>query len=148
MSRDPQNLKPEELIELSDQVQLDLVEAQLRAAGIPTVRRPRRVALFVPTAHLRSAQRVLEGKGPLALPETIGLSQLHRMIVACSECDAGEVVDLLTDRLPEKCPGCGRLFDFSAARAIIDRYADIMRMMAEAEFEIEIEIPEEEESEE
>jgi hypothetical protein len=97
---------------------------------------------------LRSAQRVLEGKGPLALPETIGLSQLHRVIITCSECDEGRAVDLLTDRLPEKCAGCGRLFDLSPARAILDRYADIMRSMAEADFEIELEVPEEEEGEE
>lgn len=148
IARDPQNLKPTELIEASDQVQLDLIEAQLRAAGIPSVRRPRSIALFVATAHLHSAQRVLQGKGPLGLPETIGLSQLHRVIIACSECDAGEVVDLLTDKLPEKCPGCGRVLDLTAARPILDRYADIMRTMAEADFEIELQVPEEEEGEE
>ena len=148
IARDPENLKPTELIEASDQVQLDLIEAQLRAAGIPSVRRPRSIALFVPASHLHSAQRVLQGKGPLALPETIGLSQLHRVVIACSECDAGDVVDLLTDKLPETCPGCGRLLDLTAARPIIDRYADIMRAMAEADFEIELEVPEEEVGEE
>jgi len=147
ITRDPENLKPAELIEGSDQVQLDLIEAQLRAAGIPSVRRPRSIALFVPTAHLHSAQRVLEGKPPMAAPESLGLSQLHRVIIACSECDAGEVVDLLTDKLPEKCPGCGRVFDLTAARPILDRYADIMRTMAEADFEIELEVPEQEEGE-
>jgi len=147
IARDPQNLKPTELLEASDQVQLDLVEAQLRAASIPSVRRPRSIALFVPASHVASAQRVLQGKGPLALPETIGLSQLHRVVIACSECDAGDVVDLLTDKLPDKCPGCGRLLDLTAARPILDRYADIMRTMVEADFEIELEIPEEEEGE-
>ncbi len=141
LARDPQNLRPTELIEVSDQVQLDLMEAQLRAAGIPTVRRPRRVALFVPAAHLRSARRVLEGKTPMAVPETLGLSQLRRIVLTCSECDAGTTVDLVADRLPEKCAECGHHFDLTAARAVLDRYADIMRMMADADFEIEVEVP-------
>ena len=59
----------------------------------------------------------------------------------------GGVVDLLTDKLPDKCPGCGRILDLTAARPILDRYADIMRAMADADFEIELEIPEEEEEE-
>lgn len=147
-ARDPQNLKPTELIEVSDQVQLDLIEAQLRAAGIPSVRRPRRVALFVPAAHMRSAQRVLEGKAPMAAPESLGLSQLHRILLPCSECDADVTVDLLADKLPEKCPECAHVFDLTAARPILDRYADIMRTMAEADFEVELEVPEEEQGEE
>ena len=147
IARDPQNLKPTELIEGSDQVQLDLIEAQLRAAGIPSVRRPRHIALYVAASHLRSAQRVLEGKAPMGAPESLGLSQLHRIVLACSECDADEVVDLLTDKLPEKCPGCGRVLDLAAARPILDRYTDIMKAMAEADFEIDIEMPEETEDE-
>ena len=147
IARDPENLKPTELLEASDQVQLDLIEAQLRAAGIPSVRRPRSIALFVPAAHLRSAERVLQGKGPLALPETLGLSQLHRIVLACSECDAGATVDVLAEKLPEKCSACGHVFDLTAARPILDRYADIMKTMAEADFEIEVEMPEETESE-
>ena len=147
IARDPQNLKPTELIEVSDLVQLDLIEAQLRAAGIPSVRRPRRVALFVPAAHLPTAQRVLEGKPPMAAPEAVGLSQLHRIVLPCSECDADITVDLLAEKLPDKCPECAHVFDLTAARVILDRYADIMRTMAEADFEIELEVPEEEEGE-
>jgi len=147
IARDPENLKPTELLEASDQVQLDLIEAQLRAAGIPSVRRPRLIALFVPAAHLRSAQRVLEGKPAMAAPESLGLSQLHRIVLPCNECDADVTVDLLADRLPEKCPECAHVFDLTAARIILDRYADIMRTMAEADFEIELEVPEEEEGE-
>jgi uncharacterized Zn finger protein len=83
----------------------------------------------------------MEGKPAMAPPETIGLSELHRIVVACEECDAGGTVDLLEERVPEKCPECGHVFDLTAARPVLDRYAELMRTMAEADFEIEVELP-------
>jgi hypothetical protein len=137
----PEGMRPVEVAEAENLVELDLMEAQLRAAGIPTARRPRRVALFVVEANREAAQRVLSGKSPQALPETFGLSELHRIRLVCEECEQAMTVDLLTERVPEQCQ-CGRYFDLSAARPILDRYADLMRVMADAEFEIEIVVPE------
>jgi hypothetical protein len=134
-------MRPVEAYAADSTVEVDLVEAQLRAAGIPTARRPRRVALFVRAADLASAQQVLQGRPPGALPETFGLSELHRIRLVCAECEKGTSVDLLNDRLPDRCP-CGRYFDLSEARLALDRYTDLMRTMADADFDIEIEVPE------
>jgi hypothetical protein len=138
-------MPPAELCEVGDQVQADLIEALLRAAGIPFVRRPRRLALFVPESHLAAARRAITGKPAMAPPETLGLSELHRIVLVCEECDEGTSVDLLTEKPPEKCPSCDHLFDLSAARPALDRYAELMRTMAEADFEIMVEVPAEEE---
>jgi hypothetical protein len=120
---------------------LDLMEAQLRAAGIPTARRPRRVALFVAEANREVARSVLAGKGVGALPETFGLSELHRIRLVCEQCERAVTVDLLRERVPATC-ACGRQFDLSAARLVLDRYTEVMRAMAEADFEIEVVVPE------
>ncbi len=133
-------LRPAELCQAEDMVQLDLIEAQLRATGIPTVRRPRGVALFVPASRLEEAQTALAGQGISAPLETVGLSELHRLRLTCSECDKITVVDLLEERLPAAC-SCGHVFDLSQARPMLDRYTDIVRTMAEADFEIELELP-------
>jgi len=130
--------RPAELCEVDDQVQADLMEAQLRAAGIPVVRRPRRVALFVPAARLAAAQRVLAGQSPAGVPETLGLSELHRIRLVCESCEKATIVDLLGEQVPAAC-SCGHYFDLTAVRPVLDRYADIVRTMADAEFEIELE---------
>ena len=136
--------RPVELIEVEDQVRLDMVETQLRAAHIPTIRRPRRVALFVPAAQLKSARYVLEGKTPGGVPEALELSSLHRIWLECEECDDGVLVDLLKDRLPDRCE-CGHYYNLSEARSVLERYADVMRAMANADFEIYVQMPEDEE---
>jgi hypothetical protein len=140
---DPDAIRPAELCELSDQVQLDLVEALLRGAGIPSARRPRSVALFVPNAHLDRAKQVMEG-GPQAAPKaaegTVGLSELHRIRLICEECEKETTVDLLTDGLPETC-ACGHRFDLSTVFVVLERYGEVMRMMDKADFEIEVELP-------
>jgi hypothetical protein len=142
---DSDGTRPVELCEIGDLVRLDMVEAQLRAAEIPTVRRPRTVALFVPASHAKSAQRVLEGKSAMAIPDSTGLSGLHRVWISCEECDAGVLIDLLTEKVPEQCAECGRYYDLTAVRPVLDRYADVMRTMADADFEIYVELPEAEE---
>ena len=137
---DADAMRPAELCELTDMVALDLLEAQLRAAGIPTARRPRRLALFVPTSHLESARRVMEGRPVGPMPETAALSELHRIRLVCEECDKETRVDLLEERVPEVC-SCGHRFDLGSARAVLDRYAEVMRSLADADFDIEVEIP-------
>jgi hypothetical protein len=137
---DPDAIRPAELCELSDQVQLDLVEALLRGAGIPSARRPRSVALFVPTAHLENAQRVMAGGTVAPAPETVGLSELHRIRLLCDECEKETTVDLLTEALPETC-ACGHRFDLSDVSVVLERYGEVMRMMEKADFEIEVELP-------
>jgi hypothetical protein len=137
----PEEIKPAELCEVDSQVQADLIEAQLRAAAIPFVRRPRGLAVFVPGSHLAAARRAMEGKPAMAPPETLGLSELHRIVLVCEECDNEFSIDLLEEKPPEKCPSCGHQFDLTAARPVLDRYADLMRTMAEADFEIEVEVP-------
>lgn len=135
--------RPAELAEFDDMVQLELIESQLRTVGIPTVRRPRAVALLVPEALLGRARQVMAGEGiaaPAAEGDTLGLSELHRVKLVCSECDREISVDLLKERVPASCE-CGHLFDLGAATAVLDRYADVMRMMAQADFEIELEPP-------
>ena len=147
ISRNVEAMRPAELVELTDQVQLGLIEAQLRGAGIPFVRRPRSVALFVPHAFVDRAQQVLSGEAavdPVAESETLSLSELHRLRLVCSECDKETSVDLLTERIPATCPQCGHYFDLSAARGVLDRYIDVVRTMADADFEIELERPREE----
>jgi len=138
--RNTEGMRPVEVYAADSAVEVDLVEAQLRAAGIPTARRPRRLTLFVPASHQASAQRVLEGKPPMALPETLGLSELHVIHLVCAECEEATSVDLLAERLPEQCR-CGRYFDLGQARPVVDRYTDIMQTMADADFEIEVEVP-------
>jgi hypothetical protein len=109
------------------------------------VRRPRTVALYVPAAYLDHARQVLEGgAGPAGAGGTLSLSELHRVRLVCSDCEHELTVDLLNERVPAACPSCGHLFDISAALPVLDRYADVMRMMANAEFEIELERPGEE----
>jgi len=137
----PEQMRPAEVAQTESMIELDLMESQLRAAGIPTARRPRRAALFVAEANLEAARRVLEGRaGMTALPETLGLSELHRIRLVCAECEQATSVDLLAERLPEQCR-CGRYFDLSEARGVLDRYTEIMRTMAEADFEVEVEVP-------
>lgn len=137
----PDQMRPVEVAQADSMIELDLMESQLRAAGIPTARRPRRAALFVAEANLEAARRVLDGKaGIAALPETFGLSELHRIRLVCAECEQATTVDLLADRLPDRCR-CGRYFDLGEARPVIERYAEIMRAMDEADFEIEVEAP-------
>ncbi len=140
--RTPEDMRPAEVVEAENMVEIDLIESQLRAAGIPSARRPRRVALFVAQANLDAARRVLQGKLTSALPETFGLSELHRIRLVCAECEKPTSVDLLVDRLPERCGQCSRYFDLSEARAVLDRYTDLMRTMADADYDIEIEVPE------
>ncbi len=137
----PEGMRPIEVAQAENLVELDLIEAQLRAAGIPTARRPRRVALFVAEANAEAAARVLKGEMKTGLPEAFGLSELHRIRLVCEECEQPTVVDLLTERIPDQCQ-CGRYFDLSAARSVLDRYTDLMHIMANADFEIEIVAPE------
>ncbi len=142
--RDVSAARPAELAEFDDMVQLELIESQLRAAGIPAVRRPRAVALLVPEALLDRARQVMAGEemeAPAAESDTLSLSELHRIRLVCSECDQELTVDLLRERLPTSCPQCGHLFDLGPAIAVLDRYGDVMRMMANADFEIELEPP-------
>ena len=136
--------RPAELAEFDDMVQLELVEAQLRAAGIPSVRRPRAVALLVPEAWRDRARQVMAGEEvatEVAEGETLSLSELHRIRLVCSECDRETSVDLVKDRVPTSCPECGHFFDLGPAVAVLDRYAEVMRMMSNADFEIEVEPP-------
>lgn len=139
---DPGAMRPTELCQVDDHVQLDLIEAQLRAAGIPSTRRARSAALFVPASRLEEAQRVLAGESPTPGPPsgTVGLSDLHRLRLVCARCEKVTSVDLLEERPPATC-ACGHVFDWGEAGPIIDRYMDIVRRMADAEFEIELELP-------
>ena len=142
--RDVTAARPAELAEFDDMVQLELIESQLRTLGIPSVRRPRAVALLVPEALLDRARQVLAGEEIAAEEEegdTLSLSELHRIRMVCSECDQEIAVDLLKERVPTTCDRCGHFFDLGPATAVLDRYADVMRMMANAEFEIELEPP-------
>jgi hypothetical protein len=136
-------MQPAELCQADNQVQLDLIETQLRAAGIPTVRRPRAAALFVPASRLDEARRVLAGEAPGPPADTVGLSELHRIRVVCAQCGKVMSVDLLEERLPASC-SCGHFFDFGEVGRIVDRLADIVREMADADFEVELELPREE----
>jgi hypothetical protein len=143
--QNPEATKPAELCELTDGVQLELIEHELRAAGIPSVRRPRSIALFVPQAWLARAQRIMAGEQLDAAGEestTVSLSELHRLHLVCSECGTERTVDLLTERVPAAC-GCGHLFDLSEAAVVLDRYTEVVRMMANADYEIELEKPHE-----
>ncbi len=140
--------KPAELAEFEDVVELELVESQLRAAGIPSVRRPKRIALYVPVSMQERAARIMQGEeqgtgpgGPTAEEETLSLSELHRIRLVCSDCDRELTVDLLKERVPSVCPSCGHRFDITSALPVLDRYADVMRMMENADFEIEVERP-------
>ena len=141
---DPEAVQPAELCQAANQVQLDLIEAQLRAAGIPSVRRARAVALFVPASRLDEAQRVMAGEPAGAPADTVGLSDLHRIRLRCAQCDKVISVDLLEQRPPATC-SCGHFFDLGPAGPLLDRYADIVRAMADADFEIELELPKGEE---
>jgi hypothetical protein len=137
---DAEAMRPVELCQVSDLVELDLIEAHLRAAGIPSVRRPRSVALFVPAGRAKDAQLVLAGKsiGPAA--DTVGLSELHRIRLACSDCEKVTGVDLLNERIPLACT-CGHVFDLGEVRPVLERYSEVMRMLADTEFEVELELP-------
>lgn len=137
-------LRPAQLCLLDDQVQLELIENQLRQAGIPSTRRARNIALFVPAGRLEEAQCALAGERAAPPLETVGLSELHRIRLACSQCEAEVKLDLLTERVPASCPACGHIFALGAVQPVLDRYADIMRMMADADFDIELELPREE----
>ena len=142
--RDVNASRPAELAEFDDMVQLELIESQLRTVGIPSVRRPRAVALLVPEAFLERARQVMAGEelaAETAEGETLSLSELHRIRLVCSECDKETTVDLLTERAPTKCSQCGHLFDLGPASAVLDRYTDVMRMMSNADYEIEVEPP-------
>lgn len=141
------SIRPVELCEVADRVQQDLITTQLHEAGIPVVLRARNVAIFVQASRLEDAKRVLAGeKGAMSggydeLPEAVGLSEMHRIRLTCSECDRVTIVDLLNERVPTQCPDCGHYFDLNAARPVLDRYADVMRMMANTDFDIELELP-------
>lgn len=141
---DPSALRPEALCEVEDAVQADLIEAQLRVAGIPAVRRPRRLALFVPTSRLADAKRVLAGQPAAQAVETLALSELHRIRLVCEACEKVTRVDLLTEPVPTAC-SCGHHFDLGEARSVLDRYQEIARALADADYEIELEQPEPEE---
>jgi hypothetical protein len=142
--RDVTAARPAELAEFDDMVQLELIESQLRTVGIPSVRRPRAVALLVPEALLDRARQVMAGEEIAAAEgesDTLSLSELHRIRLVCSECDKEIAVDLLKERVPTTCDQCGHLFNLGPAMAVLDRYGDVMRMMANADFEIEVEPP-------
>ncbi len=145
LGKNPDAMQPTLLGEFSDHVQIGLVEAQLRESGIPFVRRPRLVGLFIPTAFLGRAKQVLTGEGAPASgdTDTVCLSELHRLHLVCAQCEHEVTVDLLKESVPNTCPACGRLFDLSAARTVLDRYTDVVRLMADADFEIELEKPNE-----
>jgi len=136
--------RPAELCQVEDQVQLDLIEAQLHAAGIPSARRARAAALFVPASRLEQAQRVLAGQPLGPASDTVGLSELHRVRLQCAQCERVISVDLLQERVPASC-SCGHYFSLGAAAPIMDRYADLVRQMADADFEVELELPKGEE---
>jgi hypothetical protein len=136
----PEAMRPVELLAADNIVELDLVEAQLRAAGIPTARRPRRVALFVSTANYETAKNIMHGRALGARPETLGLSELHRIRLVCESCEQATDIDLLTEHIPDRCE-CGRYFDLSDAREVLSRYTEVMQMMDEADFEIELVVP-------
>ena len=140
-------IRAAEIVQVSNQTEMELVEKQLRAAGIPTARQPRNIAIYVPEEQLEHARRVLTGEGGQPLFDTVGLSEMHRIRLLCSSCDQPTSVDLLTESVPAKC-ACGHVFDLSNARPIIDRYTEIVRTMADKDFEIEIELPAEGEEEE
>ena len=129
-----------ELCQVEDQLQADLIEVQLRAAGIPCARRPRKLALFVPSARLADAQRVLAGQPPATAAESLGLSELHRIRLVCESCEKVTPVDLLTESVPSVC-SCGHYFDLTAVRPVLDRYTGLMRTLTDADFEIELEPP-------
>ena len=74
----------------------------------------------------------------------MGLSDLHRIRLICSQCDKATSVDLLTEQVPVAC-SCGHIFELSEARPLLDRYREIARRMAEADFELELELPKGEE---
>jgi len=133
--------RPTLLCEITDMVQLDLLEAQLRAAGIPTARRPRSVAVFVPAGRAEEARRLLAGEAAGGRPETLGLSELHRVRLVCAACEKATTIDLLAEPLPSTC-SCGHYFDLAAVRPVLERYADVMRALVDVDFEIELEQPE------
>jgi hypothetical protein len=141
---DPASMRPEVLCQVEDPVQADLIEAQLRVVGIPVVRRPRGLALFVPASRLADAQRLLAGHTSVQQADALGLSELHRIRLVCEACEKVTRVDLLAEQVPTAC-SCGHYFDLGAARPVLDRYREIARTMAEADFEIELERPESEE---
>jgi hypothetical protein len=141
---DLEAMQPAELCQVDNQVQLELIEAQLRAAGIPSARRARAAALFVPAARFDEAQRVMAGERPGPPSDTVGLSELHRLRLVCARCSKVTSVNLLEERPPAAC-SCGHVFDFSAMGPVLDRYAEIVRRMADADFEIELELPKGEE---
>ena len=143
---DPTASRPAELCQVTDAVQADLIEAQLRVAGIPVVRRPRGLALFVPASKLSDAQQILAGQPAVQRAESVGLSELHRIRLVCDACEKVTRVDLLTESLPTAC-SCGHYFDLMEARPLLDRYRDIVRAMSDSDFEIELEQPEPEASE-
>ena len=145
LGRDPKAMQPVFLGEFTDQTQIGLVEAQLREAGIPFVRKPRVVGLFIPTSFLPRARQVLEGGAagePSGDSDTVCLSELHCLRLVCAQCEHELTVDLLAETLPMTCPECGRLFDLGAARPVLAQYTEVMRLMANADFEIELELAE------
>jgi len=141
---DLEAMQPAELCQVDNQVQLDLIEAQLRAAGIPSVRRARAAALFVPASRLDEAQRVMAGQPPGPPADTVGLSELHRVRFQCAQCDKVISINLLEEQVPAAC-SCGHFFDLGRVGPLLDRYADIVRALADADFEIELELPKGEE---
>lgn len=147
-AQSPSAYAPALVGEFEDPVELELVESQLRSAGIPNVRRPQLIALFVPASFRERALQIMQG-GEEAGPEgevveeedTLSLSELHRIRLVCSDCGHETTVDLLDERVPPTCPNCGHRFDIGSALPVLDRYADVMRMLANADFEIEVEKP-------
>ena len=137
---DLQAMRPAELCQVENAVQLDLIESQLRVAGIPSVRRPRSLALFVPASRLDEAQRIMAGEKPGPPSDTVGLSELHRVRLICSQCDKVTSVDLLTEEVPTAC-SCGHVFELQEVRPTLDRYTDLVRRMQDADFEVELELP-------
>ena len=143
-----EQVRAAEICQVDDTAALELIESQLHAAGIPTARQPRNVIIYVPEDRLDQARQVLAGEGPAPrLFDTVGLSEMHRIRLLCSVCEKALSIDLLTEAAPSQC-ACGHYFELSEARPILDKYAEVVRLMADKDFDIELELPKEEPEEE
>jgi hypothetical protein len=129
-----------ELCVVANSTDLQLVENQLHAANIPTARQPRNIIVYVPEAQLEHARHVLTGESNETVFDTVGLSELTRLRLVCSACEKPTSVDLLEEMVPAKCT-CGHYFDLADALPILDRYREVVRLMADKDFEIELELP-------
>jgi hypothetical protein len=138
-----EQVRAAQVCEVNDSTTLEMIENQLHTAGIPTARQPKNIVIYVPEDKLDQARHVLSGEGGGArIFDTVGLSELNRIRLICSTCDQPTSVDLLTERVPAMC-SCGHRFDLNEALPIIDRFAEVVRSMADKDFDIEVELPEE-----